>query len=120
MDLHDIISELKGQRILLNSSQAQLNQLREDFNRQHLDLILEVEEYAAQVAELEGQARTERLEIYDGVDKGKIEGVSVKEYTVLVYDEDVALEYAKERLPDAVITPGWISACRMEYSMCWM
>jgi hypothetical protein len=99
-----VVAELKQARVNYEKRKEELDRLKEQFDRQHNDLILDVEMLSEQVNRLSEDARKERLTIYDGEDKSAICGVSVKEYKKLVYDEDEALSYAKERLPDAVIT----------------
>lgn len=80
----------------------ELEQRRRQFNQDNAALIEQVQALTAEAEKLEAEVRAARVAIYDGKNKSPIHGVSIREFTELDYPLDKAIEYARERLPDAL------------------
>lgn len=101
-ELEGVIGKLKSTRESLKVQRERLKEAQEKFTIENYILLEDVGRLEIGVEELEKNARELRLAMWDGKNKGSMFGVSVKEYEELEYKEEEAIEYAKERMPDAL------------------
>ena len=76
---------------------AEIAEYRATWEQNMADLFTEKEMLGVGITDLEADIKAERVEDYDGEDKSKLFGVSIRETTVLDYDKAAALDWAQER-----------------------
>ena len=107
-DLDYMVRELQRERKQVSSVKRELAQIETRIHQQFPELAearIRLKIAQAEADQLDGQLRLDALEQWERGDGGKNEihpAIKIKEYTVLDYEQDAAIDYCREHLPNAL------------------
>ena len=87
-----LLHKIRQQRATIG---AEIKQSREVWELEMADAFSDMHALDHAIAQTEEQLKTERVRTYNGIDKGKVYGVAIREVTKLHYSDDAAFQWAK-------------------------